>query len=140
MSATEINEITSEFHSVIFKLLKICQKLEPNNINLQWLRKQLSLARDIDPLLIINKCADKIWTHREQIIDENEDFFLHNQYGQYIKNVKDNGNKSFISELVNLVKSKYQELSVTERKVLWTLTKNLLTLVAKYKKVNGDFI
>jgi hypothetical protein len=86
MDVNEINVIITEFHSVIFKVFKICQKIEPNNIELEWLRKQISLARDIDPLLIINKCSNKIWAHREQIINEDESFFLNSQYNNFNKN------------------------------------------------------
>jgi hypothetical protein len=29
-----------------------------------------------DPLYVINRCKDKIWTYKDQIIEEDEDFFL----------------------------------------------------------------
>jgi hypothetical protein len=136
MDVNEINVIITEFHSVIFKVFKICQKIEPNNIELEWLRKQISLARDIDPLLIINKCSNKIWAHREQIINEDESFFLNSQYNNFIKNDE---NKSFISELVNLIKKRYIGISASEKKVLWNLIKAMLTSIVKYKKATGDF-
>lgn len=135
MSSTEINSIVNEFHSHIFKLLKISQRMEPSNIDLEWLRKQLALARDIDPLLIINKCSEKIWSYREQIIAEDDDFFLKNQYSNFIKNDQ---NKSFISELVNLIKKRYTDLSLGEKKAIWLLIKGMLSAVARYKKVTGN--
>jgi hypothetical protein len=94
------------------------------------------LARDIDPLLIINKCSNKIWAHREQIINEDESFFLNSQYNNFIKNDE---NKSFISELVNLIKKRYIGISASEKKVLWNLIKAMLTSIVKYKKATGDF-
>jgi hypothetical protein len=137
MSTKVIDEIVTEFHSTIFKTLKICQKIEPNNLDLEWLRKQVSLARDMDPLLIINACSDKVWEHREYIITENEDFFLNNEYDEYIKDAE---NKSFMYELVNLIKKKYRAISDAERRALWTLVKAMLASVAKYKKAIGDFV
>lgn len=130
-----INDIITEFHSTIFKILKVCRKIEPNNIDLEWLQSKLSLARDIDPLLIINKCADKIWAHREYIITENSDFFLKNQYTEFIKNDE---NKSFLQSLVNLIKNKYTEISEQERKALWTLVKSMLGSIVKYKKATNS--
>lgn len=137
MSATEINIVVSEFHTVLFKLLKICQKIDPHNIELEWMRKQLSLARSIDPLLIINKCSNKIWAYREQIIEENEVFFLHNKYSTYIKNDE---NKSFINEFINLLKTKFVQISTAEKKMLWSLMQSMLTAIVKYKKATGDFV
>ena len=136
MSSQVIDQIINEFHSTIFKTLKICQKIEPNNLDLEWLRKQVSIARDMDPLLIINACSDKVWEHREYIIAENENFFLNNKYEEYIKDVD---NKSFMYELINMIKKKYREISDAERKALWALVKSMLASVAKYKKAIGNF-
>ncbi len=132
----EVNEIITEFHSTVFNVLKICKKIEPENADLDWLCKTLSLARDIDPLLIINRSKDKIWTYREEIISENEDFFLKNKFSQFIKNDQ---NKNFMYSFIGLIKSKIKELSPAEKKLLWQLTKNLLVCVTKYKKVTNDY-
>lgn len=132
----EINNIITEFHSTIFKVLKICRKIEPNNIDLEWLQSKLSMARDIDPLMIINKCSNKIWAHREHILEQNEDFFLKNKYTEFIKNDE---NKSFMHSLIDLIKNKYLEISAAEKKMLWDLIKSMLGSIAKYKKAIGDF-
>lgn len=136
MSASEINIIINEFHGHIFKLLKVCQRFEPSNIDLEWLRKQLGLARDIDPLLIINKCAPKIWGFREQIIAEDDAFFLNNQYDHHIKIDQ---NRSFIIELVNLIKKRIAGMSVVEKRAIWTMIKGLLISVTKYLKATENF-
>ena len=133
----DINDIIKEFHNTIFKVLKICKKIEPNNVELEWLHNKLSLARDIDPLMIINKCSEKIWAHREHIITENEDFFLNNKYTEYIK---EDENKSFMYSLVDLLKDKYKVVSTSEKKVLWSLIKSMLASIVKYKKTQGNFI
>lgn len=132
----EVNEIITEFHSAVFKVLKICKKIDPDNADLEWLSKTLSLAREIDPLLIINRSKDKIWTYREEIINENEDFFLKNKFSQFIKN---DHNKNFMYSFIGLIKSKIKELSGSEKKLLWDLTKQLLVAVTKYKKAINDY-
>lgn len=128
----KINLIISDFHSTVFKILKICKKIEPNNLELEWLQKKLSLARDIDHLLIITRCKDKIWLYREHILSENEDFFEKNQYSQFIK---DDENKPFMNSLISLIKSKFKELSTPEKKTIWRLIQDLLASVGKYKKI-----
>lgn len=133
----EINVIINKFHNTIFKILKICKKLEPNNATLSSLYARTSMARDIDPLLIITRAKDKIWLHRDHIINENADFFLQSQYLEYIK---DDENKSFMHSLIDLVKTGYLRLSNAERTALWGLSKDMLKHVIEYKKATGDFI
>lgn len=133
----DVNEIITKFHSNIFKILKICRKIEPNNLELESLQGKLGLARDMDPLLIINRCKDKVWMHREQILDEDEEFFLKNKFANYIKNDE---NKSFMYSMVNLIKTKYKEMSTPEKKQIWRLIQAMLAHIVEYKKATNDFI
>jgi hypothetical protein len=133
----KINTVITEFHRTVFNVLKICKKIEPNNILLESLQKRLSFARDYSPFIIIDKCKDKIWLHKEYIINEDEDFFLQNNFAQYIK---EDENKSFIYGMVKLVKSKYQERSTAEKKELWRHIKALLQHITEYKILTGDFV
>lgn len=131
----EIDIVLSEFHSTIFKILKICRKIEPNNMDLEWLQSKLSIARDIDPLIIITTCSEYIWEYREHIITENEDFFLKSKYTEFIK--EDTKDKSFMYSIINLIKNKYSEISKSEKKSLWDLIKSVLSFTVKYKKLTN---
>lgn len=132
----DVNKIITEFHSTVFKVLKICRKIEPNNLDLESLQTKLGLARDLDPLLIINRCKDKIWMHREQILTEDEEFFMKNKFAEFIKNDE---NKSFMYTMIGLVKSKFKEMSEPEKKRIWQLNKDILRHIVEYKKATGDF-
>jgi hypothetical protein len=132
----DVSDVVNEFHSIIFKLLKICKKVEPNNIDIEWLQNKLSLARDVDPLLIIDRCKDKLWTYRNEIIEKDIDFFLHNNFSQFVKNDE---NKTFLYTLLNLLKKGFLERSNEEKEFIWLLSKNLLSCVIRYKKLINDF-
>ena len=133
----EVNIIITEFHSTIFKILKICRKIEPNMLELESLQKKLGIARDLDPLLIINRAQDKIWMHREQIINEDVDFFMKNNFSEFVKNDE---NRPFMYTIINLVKQRYKEMSPQEKKEIWRLIKNLLLSVTKYKTATKDYL
>jgi hypothetical protein len=135
-NTNDINIIVSNFHGKIFKILKICKKIRPNNIELEQLHSRLSLARDVDPLLIINRCKDKMWLYRDYILERNEKFFLDNGFTQYIK---DDDNKSFMHSLIDLIKSGYKSTSTEEKDILWSLAQDMLRHVIEYKKAIGDF-
>lgn len=133
----DVNKIIKEFHNHIFKVLKICNKLEPNNIELKSLQGKLSIARDSLPFLIIDRCKDKVWLHREHIITKNEDFFLQNKFLEYIK---DDENKSFMHSMIDLIKCRYREMSDSEKKIVWNLIQAILKSIVEYKTAIGDFV
>lgn len=133
---TELDNILKGFNGIVIKVMKICRKIEPNVVELEDLQNKIKLAKEIDPFLIINRAKDKIWYHREQIIEEDENFFLNNEYTQFIKNDE---NKTFMYMLVNLVKSRYRTMSAAEKAEIWRLIKELLRYVVEYKKISNDF-
>jgi hypothetical protein len=132
----EIIDIVKKFHNKVFAVLKICKKLDPKSIELQHLHNIASLARDTEYLLIISRCKDKMWLHREHIINRDENFFLKNKFTQYIK---DDENKSFMHSLVNVIQTGYRDISDTEKDMIWRLVQDMLKHVIEYKKAIGDF-
>lgn len=132
----DVNTIITNFNSNITKVMRICKKIEPNSVELDSLQNILKLAKDIDPLLIINRCKDKFWMHREFIINEDAEFFLNNKFDSFIK---DDENKSFIYALINLIKTRYGSMSKDEKKYIWSLIKDLLKCIIEYKKAINDF-
>ena len=135
-SVKDVDLIVTDFHSVIFKILRICRKIDPNNIDLEWINSKVSLARDVDPLLIISRCKDKLWAYHDEILREDENFFLNNKFSGFIKNDE---NKTFMYSFINLLKNKINDLSEAEKKLLWSLIKDMLACVIKYKKATNDF-
>jgi hypothetical protein len=133
----EVNDIVTRFHNVIFKIMKFCKQKQPDAVALDSLHRKLSLARDLDPLIIINRSKDKIWMYKDQIINEDEDFFINNKFGQFIKNDE---NKPFMYTMVKLIKDNFKKMSEPEKKMVWTLNQSLLKIVIEYKKITNDFV
>jgi hypothetical protein len=133
----EIIDIVNNFHKKVFKILKICKKIDPKSDELHRLHSAASLARDTEYLLIISKCKDKMWFHREHIMNRDENFFLNNKFTRYIK---DDENKSFMHSLINVIQTGYREISAAEKDLLWQLVQDMLRHVVEYKKAIGDFV
>ncbi len=131
----EESDIIDAFHKTTFDLLKIAKRMEPNHIDIEWLHNKLSIARKIDPLLIITRSKEKIWTYRNEIMDRNIDFFIKNKFTQFIKNDE---NKTFMYTLVNLFKRRFMDLSKEEQDLIWDLANDLLINVIKYMKITKE--
>ena len=132
----KISAIVQSFSSDISQLLKIVDAKLAGNLEVDRLKRVIRIARDEEPLMIINKCKDKIWDSREQILAEDEDFFISKRYDEYIK--KDE-NQMFIEGLINLFKSSRSLLSEKESKFMWSTVKHLLATVTEYKMLIEDY-
>ena len=135
-SQQKISAILQSFSSDIAQLLKIVDAKLPGNLEVDRLKRLIRIARDEEPLMIINKCKDKIWDSREKILAEDEEFFISKKYDEYIK--KDE-NQMFIEGLINLFKSSRSLLSKKENKFMWGTVKHLLATVTEYKILIGDY-
>jgi hypothetical protein len=133
----EMSDVLLSFHSYIFKLIKLVKKCEPNNPDIEWLQNKAALARDVDPLIIINKCKDKFWHYRDQILERDIDFFLNNKFSKFIKNDE---NKTFMHTLLNIFKKKIIDLSDAEKNMLWDIMHGILLNIVQYKKLSGDYL
>jgi hypothetical protein len=132
----KISAIVQSFSSDISQLLKIVDAKLAGNLEVDRLKRVIRIARDEEPLMIINKCKDKIWDSREQILAEDEDFFISKRYDEYIK--KDE-NQMFIEGLINLFKRSRSLLSEKESKFMWATVKHLLATVTEYKMLIEDY-
>ena len=132
----EQSDVIDKFHRVIFKLIKLAKKIEPNSIEIEWIQKKLALAREVDPLIVISRCKDKLWFYRKEIIGENEDFFLNQTFSEFIK---EDENKTFMNTLMSMMKKKFNERSEEEKKEIWKLLKSLLKRIIEFKKLTNDY-
>lgn len=132
----KISKTVQSFHTGISKMLKVTDSKLPGNIEVDRLKRLIRIARDEEPLMIINKCKDKIWDAREKILSEDEDYFIKKEYDEYIK--KD-GNQMFIEGLINLFKQSKDMLSDKEKAYVWKVNKQLLADVTTYKILINDY-
>lgn len=132
----KICEIIEVFHSNIAKLLKMANVKLKGNIEIDRLKRLIRIARDEAPFSIITKCKDKIWSSRDQIIKNDEKFFLNKQYDEYIK---EDENKDFIHTLIKLFKSGFEQTNNKEKKIMWDVINKLLKNVTEYKLLTGDY-
>jgi hypothetical protein len=131
----KISDTIDRFHKNIFDILKLCKRLKPNSLELDSLNKKLYIARNIDPLIIIERSWEKIWTYRQKIVERDADFFLKNDFKQFIKNDE---NKTFMYDLINLIKKGYMERSQQEKDLLWNIANQLLINVLEYIKLTKE--
>ena len=108
----KISTILDDFNRQVSRILKVAETKEKNNVDVIWVRKTISLIRQENPPLMIEKCTDKIWDNREHIMKRDLDFFLKNSFGQYVKNDE---RKEWLTGLISMVQKKMVVLSDEEK-------------------------
>jgi hypothetical protein len=132
----KISTILDNFNRQVSRIMKIAEAKEKDNIDVIWVRKLISLIRQENPPLILERCIDKLWDNREQIMKRDMDFFLKNSFGKY---VKDDDNKEWLTGLISMVQKKQALLSEDEKKYIWDCINKMLECVIQYRIIMGDF-
>jgi hypothetical protein len=134
----KIFKLVVKFNSVISKIIKLIEATEPNNIEIDRLKRLARIAKNEEPLFIINRCKDKIWNSREHIIEKNEKFFMDDdQFNQYIKHDR---KEPFIRALMKIVQDGFTKLNENEKNHIWKIIKDLLKYVTEYKILIDDCV
>ncbi len=133
----DIHEIVKGFNHSVFKLIKIAKRYEPSNPNVIWLQDRLTALRQVDELFIINKCKDKLWAYKDQIIGKDVNFFVDHGYEKFIK---EDGNKAFMYTLMQTVKDRIVQMDEDELAEVWVVMHAMLFNVINYMKITGYYV
>lgn len=133
-----LNQIITKFNSSAGKLMKICVKMsDGENKHIEWLARVFKIAKTVDPLCIITRCADKLWDSKKQILERNVEFFRSElDTTLYIKNDK---NKPWLDGIVETIRGGFDILSENEVEYVWNIINEMLQISIEYKLNTEDF-
>jgi hypothetical protein len=134
----KISDSVQSFNTQCGKILKIaCKIAGSDHKHLSWCVRMFKIAKDIDPLCIINRGVDKLWDSKEHIINKDKLFFMEKyDTNKFIKN---DGNKQWLDGIVETVKLGMDELSKMEEEYVWNCLNIMLSSVIEYKLLTNDF-
>lgn len=121
------NTYSQNINSVLALVLKQCTDDE-DAVEIEQLRRVLMMC-PLEEKFIRSK--DKIWAVRKYIVKKDARYFLNKDYSKIIKR---DGNQAFIEALMEIVKSKFNELNDVDQNMYWNKAAFLLNCVAQFKK------
>lgn len=124
-------KLADAFNREIAKLLRLADQKMPS-LDMDQIRRLISLGKSSDPLLLIDGSEDLLWQYKNEINAENDQFFLNMNYKKEIKH-PDSISTEFIEKFIGALKTCYLTLSKNEKKVIWTCLKSMLKCVIEYK-------
>jgi hypothetical protein len=117
-------------------MLKMVDSKLTGNLDIDRLKRLIRITRDESPLLIIDSCKEEIWADREQILAENENYFIKKDFDEFDDHDE---NTEFLKNLVHLIKETLTLFSKKEKTQIWKINKNILQNVVQYKILTGDY-
>ena len=122
--------ICDDFNNRITRLVRLAEnKLRDGNADLYILREHIRVARDVDPLMIINLCMDSIWALRGRIENQDHEYFLNPTNEEINK----------LPMIAAVLKATIGHLNDDEKIYVWQIIRELLSLVVRYKLLIGDY-
>jgi hypothetical protein len=138
LNSQQISKICDGFSQQLVKLINILKKTlnqKTDEMELVELDRLLRLIKLIPSDEVFIRIKDKLWAARDHILAKNSDWFLNRDYSRLIKKDK---KQTMIETIINVVKIKYNALSIEEREFYWTAVFNLLNTVSVFKKLTGE--
>jgi hypothetical protein len=135
----ELNEIYNTYKQTISSMLTIAkeQAKEKNDeddiITIEQICRLIGFL-PVDEIFIRSK--EKIWHHKDKILNKDADYFIKKNYSAMIKKDK---NQSFLESLISIIKGKFLELTSEEQNIYWNKAAKLLNCVIRFKKLTGDY-
>lgn len=126
------------FNREIGKLIKLCLAKFPQNGDLERLRNLISLAKAADSAALLDGCKDYLWTYNDQIVREDEQFFLSAELPTSVTQAnttadptKDHATTA--KSLISMFRLHFPHFLAAEKAIIWKSIKEMLRLSIEYR-------
>lgn len=136
----KISTICDNFNRQIARLIKLAERDHKDDINLYYVKRGISLVRQQNPALVLEKCIDKLWENKTQIIDRDVKFFVDNMREKAGKFIKDDHRADWLYSILEMLKREEKLLKDDEREYIWDCINKMLEHVVEYRIIMGDFV
>lgn len=117
----------------ILKVIRIATQIDRHNVNLQWLKSEISMATQMDPMLLTNKIKSKMLDFKEQILNRDEDFFKTSNAFMDEKYIKNDERKEFMINFVKMIQSNIEKVSEDQKKNIWDALTVIVNCVIEFR-------
>jgi len=125
------NSYSQGINSVLALVLTQCDDDE-DAVEIEQLRRVIGMCPLEDKFI---RTKGKVWAVRKHIINKNASYFLDKDYSKMIKR---DGNQAFIESLMEIVKSRFTELSKADQDMYWKKAALMLNTVARFRKAMSE--
>jgi hypothetical protein len=142
---TNIDKLILSYNGYVAKLLNICSRFNPNNVDIERIRNLISLVKQTDPLYLLNNSNEKFWDARDMIKERNLEYFSNINSPLFKKHIDDNEEKTcdekeFIYTLIGFVHADMKKLKSDELDYVWNIVQCMLECNIEYMIYIGNHV
>jgi hypothetical protein len=118
-----INDAKRAFETAIHGVIQFVSDKDPDMPQLRTIASIMTLFIDSPEYTLYEKCWKRVLSVQEHVVNRDVDFFLQRDYRDMIKPDQD---ETIILELVDTVKSRWDELTTFEKNKIWDYGRTLV--------------
>jgi hypothetical protein len=129
--------IIETFNSQVSDILKLIKKYVPKNDDINHIKRLIKIANETNAIAVLEKCEDKFWENKDNILEKNVEFFKTNPYEQYLD---DDEYKTLNIRIINLIRDTYDFIDDNDKNFLWSKLHIMLNCIINFKLHKGNHI
>ena len=136
----DIDDLINRYNRHVAKLLNICDRVMPGNVDVERVRNLVSLAKQTDPLYLLEKSKDKFWDVRDKIKAKDLSYFRNKDDPILQKHIanEDKEQEEYIYLLMDLIDENLEKISEKEMDYIWSIFHRMLECNIEYMIYKGD--
>jgi hypothetical protein len=122
----------------VIKILRVIEKIDRHNADIVWLKDQIKLGSNADPIFIINKVKTKFTDFADKIRECDDIFFATTKKITSSKYIKNDERKQFMLNFVQTVQKNILNLQAAEKEIIWKMLNEILDAVILYRTTDPN--
>ncbi len=136
------SNICNKFNRHVSQMLIMVGKKMPNDPDIWFMRKRISLLIATSEEDLINRCYPKLYEMRTKILERDETFLTNEEIEKkYIaKYIKKDDNEEYMKDMVRTLRNLYIRGVKEEQELVWSKVSSMLELALEYMLLTGQHI
>lgn len=135
----QVDQILIRFNRHISRLIKLAGQIEPNNLDIDRIKRLINIIRESNPIMLLEGCKDTIWDHSDKIIKKDLNFFISNLDSLNSKYINKKSDNAWLEDIVKLMADRLSVISQDQKKYIWDCLNGMLQDIIEYRILIGDF-
>ena len=122
--------IIETFNSQVSNILKLIKKYVPKNDDIIHIKRLIKISNEINAIEVLEKCEDKFWENKDNILEKNIEFFKKQPYEQ---DLDDDEYKTLNIRIIKLIRDTYDLIDDNDKNLLWCKLHIMLNCIINFK-------
>ncbi len=131
-------EMANTIDKNILKVLRIATQIDRHNPNLRWLKGEISMAVQMDPMLLTNKIKYKMVDFVDRIRERDEQFFQTSEVFLDEKYIKFDERRDFMISFVRMIQASIAKITQEKKVEIWDSLNQIVDCLIEFRDTDPN--